>query len=596
MGANKIRKAGVLLALVGLVSAVAPLEAGAASKKVRVPGRATVVAVESTPTTRNRYHIRVTVQLPRQTTRTPVTSTEVKLGSRTCTIKRTQKSCMFRNVKTTWETVSITARAKNRAGFGRASTRVRFEPLRRRWVRAGYMADGTKIPAPIVAVGNTRLLTTSEKMTRMQAISRGGVQSASAPAAMSSSSNLPSITFLTSGVVGLATADGSAMSASGLYAVRGDGSTIDAVRTGSANIQDFYVAPNNRYYVVFRSPVELATGQPKCLLAEVDFDTGNPRCVDHKVASMSNMSHTFTSMSGKNPSVQFDAAGNIYYISYLYADVDECFQSCNSVWRPVLRKSSNGVAVTLLNDYVENFNFLVQSSGEVIVTGRTTATSAAWTRRISVVGSLSNLDATNSAMYLRHFADGNVYMGMMGMSPSGVRRYLTATSAMDTKWWINGPYNFNTGQHEGYHSSTALCNYPNAYADNPSYCGSGGSSIKYSFNFGSSLTLAVPGGYGSMASKLMQFFPSPEVLNLSIANVTVAEKVGNKIAVAGTTADGVNSLVIYDPFTYQETIVMDASNQTEIYSLAYIAQTGKLMFNGLDFATNRYVMGEVTIP
>lgn len=595
MGANKIRKVGMLMALVGLVSTIAPLEAGAASSRVRAPGRATIVVVESTPTTRNRHHIRVTVQLPRQTAATPVSSTEVKVGNRTCTIKRTQRSCMVRNVTTNWQTVSITARAKNRAGFGKASTRVRFDANRRRWIRAGYSATGIKIPAPIVAVGNTRLLSSSERMSRMQSLNRGGVQSASVPVA--SSSNASTITFLTSGVVGLAMADGSSMSASGLYAVRGDGSTIDAVRTGSANIQDFYVAPNNRYYVVFRSPVELATGQPKCVLAEVDFDTGNPRCVDYKVASMNNMTHSMMMSGGKNPSVQFDSAGNIYYVSHLYADVDECFQShCNSLWRPVLRKAANGTVVTLLNEYVEDFNFLAEGNGAVIVSGRTGVTSATWTRRIAPNGSLRNLDATSRSTFMRYFADGNIYMGMQGSGSMGVRRFLTSASSMDSKWWINGPYNSSTGSYDGYYTSYESCSYGNGFSSNQAFCSTSGSMLKYSFNFGNSITLVVPGHFGSNGSRLMQYFPSLEVLDLSITNVTVAEKVGDKLAVAGTTAEGVNSLVIYDPVTFQETIVMDASNQTEIYSLAYIASTGKLMFNGLDFATNRYVMGEVTIP
>jgi hypothetical protein len=99
-----------------------------------------------------------------------------------------------------------------------------------------------------------------------------------------------------------------------------------------------------------------------------------------------------------------------------------------------------------------------------------------------------------------------------------------------------------------------------------------------------------------MSSKLVQYFPTPERTNISLANITVAAQAGDKIVLAGTNAQGVNSLVVYDPLTFQETVLIDASNEIEVYSMSYVRSTGKLMFNGLVFATNRYVMGEVTIP
>lgn len=597
MAIRKVRTLGVLVALVGTLSAVAPLEAGAAARNVKVPGKPIVTVIEATQGKRNTVNIRVQVQLPAASPKAPITGTEVRYGTRTCNIRRAGTSCLIRGVPMWGNRLSVTARTKNKAGFGKASKGVRFNAMPNRWIRTGYNFNGVKIPPVISAVGNTRVLISSEKWTKMESLQRSGVQSASASQPTASSSNASGITFRTDGMVGLATADGSVMSASGLYVVRGDGSSIDAVASGSASIQDFYMAPNNRFYVVFKSAVEITPGDSKCALAEVDADTGNPRCVDYKVANMANIMN-YGGTSAINPGVQFDAAGNIYYIANLYDSVDSCPANtwCNTSWRPSLRKSVNGNVVSLLTDYVQSFNFLVQSDGSVIVTGRTSTTNAAWTRRISPQGVLGNIEATRTAMFLKHFADGNVYMGLSadGTGMGGVRRFMSSTATLDPKWWISSMYSPTGGTPNSYFTTATVCSGMTNYM--MTYCSMSGSSIKQSFNFGNAITLVVPGSYGMTGGRLMQYYPSPELIATSITNVTVAEKVGNKVAIAGTTADGVNSLVIYDPFTFQETIVMDASNQIEIYSMAYVASTGKLMFNGLNFATNSYVMGEVTIP
>jgi len=41
---------------------------------------------------------------------------------------------------------------------------------------------------------------------------------------------------------------------------------------------------------------------------------------------------------------------------------------------------------------------------------------------------------------------------------------------------------------------------------------------------------------------------------------------------------------------------MDGSNQIEIYSMTYVPALGKVMFSGLRFSDNSYVVGEIAIP
>ena len=56
-----------------------------------------------------------------------------------------------------------------------------------------------------------------------------------------------------------------------------------------------------------------------------------------------------------------------------------------------------------------------------------------------------------------------------------------------------------------------------------------------------------------------------------------------------------NILCLYDTQTFQETILLDASNEIEIYNLGYVASTNKVMFNGLSFANGQYVVGNISL-
>lgn len=595
MGTAKVGRYAASIAVLVLSSMVAPMNVEAASKKV--PGKPKIVVVETTARSKNRVNIRVRIELPRATRKLPITGSEVRYGGRSCKMSKKRTTCVLRNLPQNAMIQRMQARSKNKNGFGKYSASLRVMTMPNKWIRAGYTSMGTKVPQAIKAVGNTRLLANSgnQKWNKMQALPGAGVGSAAVRSMNAYSQTQPTITFRTDGVVGLATADGTVSGVSGLYAVRSDGSAIDAVVSGSANIQDFYVAPNGRYYVVFRSPTEIAAGQPSCVLAEVDADTGNPRCVDFKLASVYNLTGFMGMNIFQNPAIQFDDNGNIYYMGNLYTSVDSCAVGtwCEQTWRPTLRKSVNGSVVTLLSEFATNFDFLVQGDGSVMVTGQTNATGATWTRRVSATGGLSNIDATSRAQFLTRFADGNVYFGLATGPETGIRRFITASATLDPKWWIRSSYSFGSEPVESHFSPSALCS--NSSSTPMMYCASVGSGIKFVHNFGSTHTLAVA-GTGMNSSQLVQYYPSPELIKTSMANITVAEKVGDKIALAGTTAAGVNSLILYDPVTFQETIVVDESNQIEVYSLAYVASTRKLMFNGLDFATNRYVMGEIAIP
>ena len=123
-----------------------------------------------------------------------------------------------------------------------------------------------------------------------------------------------------------------------------------------------------------------------------------------------------------------------------------------------------------------------------------------------------------------------------------------------------------------------------------------GGLISTAFNVGTERTVVVAGLRGQDGTTLMQYYPTVDPVVTSVRNVTLAQLVGRKLIVAGTTADEVNTLVVLDLDTYQETVLIDSTNQTEVYNMSYISSTNKIMFNGLRFADNTFVVGEVDLP
>ena len=556
--------------------------------KAKAPGRAVIVRIISTKQTRSLSKVTITVELP-PANGSPIIETVVSGNGRKCVIKKNARSCtVYRvesNVGFPW-----TAQSRNKVGKGPVSSRVDFMVRNGRWLRSGYTPKGLKYPARVVNTASSRILQQGsgvQKWSKFQAIRQSGITAASVRIASLPQTNPPTITFRTSGVIGLALPTSNS-TGSGLLAVNRDGTVIDAVQSGTASIRDFYSAPNNKFYVVFSIARPLYTGGPNCVLAEVDADSGNPVCVDSQISSVTTMlgMNGFYGMSGGNSPIQFDNAGNIYYVGFVTPSANTPIGGMVT-----LRKNVNGTVSNLISDNVTIRDFVVLGDGTVILSGTTTSTQTSWVRKISPSGSLSNLSATNPSTFLKKFADGNVYLGFNNSSSTGVRRYLTSTGALDSKWWISGFDFINS------HFQTAsVCNGSSGYQKYPGYCGSQGSFLSTSFNIGNSSTVVVAGLRGQNGTTLMQYYPTVEPLSTSIKNVTLAQMVGNKLILAGSTDDNVNSLVVFDLATYQETVLVDASNEVEVYNMSYIAATNKIMFNGLRFSDNTFVVGEVDMP
>ena len=51
----------------------------------------------------------------------------------------------------------------------------------------------------------------------------------------------------------------------------------------------------------------------------------------------------------------------------------------------------------------------------------------------------------------------------------------------------------------------------------------------------------------------------------------------------------------YDTLSKQETVVMDSTNEIEIYSMSYSQKKNAIKFAGMRFSDNKHVVGEVSL-
>jgi hypothetical protein len=435
---------------------------------------------------------------------------------------------------------------------------------------------GGGLPAPTTNYGLTSVLSTQQgRWTDFQAL-----QGSTTLQAMSlNDRRVPlvagSMTFRTTNVVGLALPDTVSPGSSGLLAVSAAGIATDALTSGTATISKFYTAPNGKYYVLFSGTAELVPGGPQCLLAEVEQSTGIPTCVDGSLNSI-----TWQGLgTERNSPIQFDSSGAVYY------------QGTTSSGNTVVRKWSNGVGADLINQNVVVMDFLVLDDGVVLLSGYTVNSSAQWVRKISVNGGITNL-ASTWATSMSKFVDGNVYIGLWGGNLFGVKRYLTQTGQLESKFWISG--NTNGVEREAYFNADTICaNGERLLMEG--FCGWYGTIMHGNMSVLGLKNFAFSGARGNAGTVLMQYYPTVERANSIVNIVSIAQRYLTTIVLVGTDASGVNMVTLYETGSKQETILVDQSNEIEIYNMTYVSATNKIMFNGLRFSDNRQVVGEIDL-
>jgi hypothetical protein len=572
---GKVRSKVAIAVLAGLaVSSIAVSNAQAA--KVTVPSAPTFVKVTSKQIKPKLHHVTVTLERPASTGGSPIISMTVQIVGKSCQIRGKATACTVKNVPLAQNArPKIFATATNKKGTSRRVS-LSFALSSGSWLAAGFTPQGKRFPIAVTKLQNSRVLAgNSTKWKKFQAISRNAVSSASATKQVVPRTGNPSVVFNITGVVGIALPDNSNQATqSGMFAVRSDGTTIDSLMAGSlsASVRDFYSAPNGRFYVTFTSRTALVQGGTLCALAEVNSLTGVATCVDSTIESVA-----LTILNSDSPPIQFDAQGNVYYTGM-----------SNSKF--VLRKSVNGTTTDIINDNITLGAFIVLPDGTVILKGTTQSSMTSWLRRLGQNGALSNIALQGTwVTFVARFPDGNIYFGNQsnGQVSDAIKRFLTSSQMLDSRDWLSGLR---------YTTSTAFNILPNCSLGQSSkqICYSP-SSISKVFTTTDNRVFGLS-NFGGTTNDLVSLYPTVELVNTILTKISVVYQVGTKLVLAGTNAAGTNMLTVYDPSIYQETIIVDQSNETEVYSIAYVAQTGKLLFNGLKFSNNSLVVGEVDLP
>ena len=580
--------------LVGASAVIGATNASALSVKAK-PSKPEVQSIRaSTKSVKGAINVSVSFSIASTNAKSPILQTQVKVGTKMCTANRRATQCTVKAVAT-GKTYKVLVRAKNRNGFGAWSSSISFgAKAGSAWSKVSNSTPGSGAMTPTTAVTSPSAAATGPasrtdlskanvlgistvKLTKVGGISSSGVQSTRVRKYA-----VGDVVFNTSGIVAYAQADTSSQSGSKLLAVSTTGAVSDAISSGTAVVKDFYSAPNGNVYVVFESKVALTTGGTTCLLAVVDVSTGVPTCVDSTLDSVS-WGLGSNSNNGNSP-IQLDTSGAVYYAGQVGST-------------SVLRKAKNGIVSDLINDNVTLQDFIALPDGTVIVAGQTTSSQVKWLRRISVAGGLKNLNIGRVST-LWKFADGKVYAGLWD-GFFGFKRYSTDLDVLEEKSWISGT--LNQGSQESYFlvdgkGGISDCNSENWTKNYASFCGFYGTALSSVFNVLGQKTFGLAGSSGSTGRQLWQYYPTVERTNVTaIKSVTLAQQVNAMIILSGTSSTGSNILSLYDTSSKQETVVMDGSNEVEIYSMSYSQKKNAIMFSGLRFSDNKYVVGEVSL-
>ena len=510
----------------------------------------------------------------------------------------------------------MTAKTKANNKFSKSSKRIRFSPGQstRKWFNPAYR------PTPVTNRNLASVLASSGgKVTNMQGVRRGvRTSSLSAMRAGAMSANTARYTLNVNGAVAFAQLDGASTSGSGLFAISATGVVTDAFTenwtpevpqnqppmppgVGAARVSKFHVDPKSgQIYIQFSGSIIMVQGGQSCMFYKFDPDTGLPTCVDPGLTGM-HWFGGFMQQRYTNPGVQFDSAGNVYYMGYSYT---------MGSGGAVLRKYnvSTGQITDLINPNAMIQDFAVMPDGSVILVGGTTSTTAQWTRIVGPTGALRSLGgpfSATAANFITRFSDGNYYLGSWvpsGNGGHGVVRLNASTGQLDPKYWTQSPTWNDRGTQTNNSYMAAEFNGVCTNADgqmnySDQFCQFGGAVVSKVVT-ANGADYVLNGGMGMQTStaSLMQYYPTLKRVPSNIAKVTLVESTGTKLILTGTNSQGQNIVSVYDPATNQETIVMDGSNEIEIYSMTYVPALGKMMFSGLQFSNNSYVVGEIAIP
>ena len=363
-----------------------------------------------------------------------------------------------------------------------------------------------------------------------------------------------------------------------LRAVLGDGSLRDAISGGVATIQSLVVAPDrSAVYLIFQQRVNLENaiaqnyGGGGCVIAKVPIDTGIPTCIDESLQNV--QAGGYYSSYGNQKPIQFDALGGVYYSGYGTCGSSGC--------QYVLRRSRDGAVTDLVKGDSQVQSFTVAADGTVFMTGWTPATGRQFYRRLSPAGVVRNMPSGWGGNGFRLFPDGNAYtyfsydwsLGPCASECTGLARWLVADDRKDDHLWI--------GDAASTHDWAAI---------------SGGGWGGFSSWDARVVTTSDDQVFYISAGHVDKAYPVPARFATEVSTVAVAQGAGTKVVIAGTNGDGDQLITLFDGATHTETRIAGPGlgvGEIEVQHITYSPSSGQVLFDGLRFADNKYVIGEI---
>jgi hypothetical protein len=150
-----------------------------------------------------------------------------------------------------------------------------------------------------------------------------------------------------------------------------------------------------------------------------------------------------------------------------------------------------------------------------------------------------------------------------------VRRFLTDAGQLEAKRWICRGVAGLEDPNDCYFNAI---DFPDTW---PAFSGWGGAIISSSHTTLDRKVFAVAGDSGA-PKVLMQYYPTVTQPSTLVKNVSVVQSVISHIIIAGVNQNEKNVLSLF----------------IEIYHLNYVASSNKIMFDGLRFSDNKYVIGQ----
>ena len=353
-------------------------------------------------------------------------------------------------------------------------------------------------------------------------------------------------------------------SAGNIYKLTTSGN-VKEVFTGDESVRasTLYIAPDGRLYIVFESSV-LINKRPCFFLRLSKDNTG--QCVDDTLT----MIDTF---AAPTQPIQFDGEGNIYYAGQ------------SSDGKGVLRKKTAELndAKNLINDDIRLTNFLVKEDGTVYISGVNNSTDTRFFRRILNTGELENLLNGADILSLYELPDKNVYAGDFGLR-FGVMK-ITDQGISDTLYI--GDSSAYVTDFDCDNNTLDSC-IPANFNRYESFCGVNGTMLSYYYRSPDDHVYVVTGS-GEKAS-LWQYWPDVQPTDTSVYRPTIVRGTMTTLLIAGYDEAQKNKLISYNTADKSEIDLLNGEN-IEIYHFSYSAGSGRIIFDGLRFSDNTYIVG-----